>query len=241
MHSQALCFRCKKGGQRSGAGMVTAGLPVRGASQAVVSRERPPHPIPSPPQAHSCSLWTTSSLGLAPPKMAELGLATWLRGVATVRGLSWSRGLCARSSGGGKHSAVYQGVARRRPPAARLHVTIIPSVGSLKSILDPRRGGPSLKRLPIGGPVRRSPGRLPPRPPKKSSLKPVEGRGPQRIFYTPISKLIIQLCELFALHLKFLSLSSIRNFSEIKCTQNGFKCESAGQFQHWQTLLIVED
>ena len=101
MHSQALCFRCKKGGQRSGAGMVTAGLPVQGASQAVVSLERPPHPIPSPPQAHSCSLWTTSSLGLAPPKMAELGLATWLRGVATVRGLSWSRGLCALSSGEG--------------------------------------------------------------------------------------------------------------------------------------------
>lgn len=55
-----------------------------------------------------------------------------------------------------------------------LQVFAIPSVGSLKSILDPRRGGPSLKRLPIGGPVRRSPGRLPPLPPKKSSLKPKE-------------------------------------------------------------------
>lgn len=75
---------------------------------------------------------------------------------------------------GRKRSVVYKGVVRRRPPAARLCLTLIPSVGSLKSILDPRRGGPSLKRLPIGGPVRRSPGRLPPRPPKKSSLKPVE-------------------------------------------------------------------
>lgn len=51
------------------------------------------------PPAHSCSPFTTSSLGLAPPKIAELGLATWLRGVSTVRGLSWSLGRWALSSG----------------------------------------------------------------------------------------------------------------------------------------------
>lgn len=44
------------------------------------------------------SLGITSSLGLAPPKMAELGLATWLRGAATVRGFSCNLGLCALSS-----------------------------------------------------------------------------------------------------------------------------------------------
>lgn len=59
----------------------------------------------------------------------------------------------------------------------------LPSVGSLKSMEDPRRGGPSLKRpvppLPMEAPGgRRSPGRVPlPRPPKKSSsLNPEDGR-----------------------------------------------------------------
>lgn len=62
--------------------------------------------------------------------------------------------------------------------------TSLPSVGSLKSMEDPRRGGPSRKRpvppVPIKAPGgRRSPGRVPlPRPPKKSSsLNPEEGKG----------------------------------------------------------------
>lgn len=68
-----LCFRWKKGGQRAGAGAVTAGLLVR-RPPAVVSLCAPtPHSLPT--AAHSCSFWT-SSLGRAPPKMAELGLAT---------------------------------------------------------------------------------------------------------------------------------------------------------------------
>lgn len=63
------------------------------------------------------------------------------------------------------------------------HRRTLPSVGSLKSIEEPRRGGPSLKRpvppLPMEAPGgRRSPGRVPlPRPPKKSSsLNPEDGR-----------------------------------------------------------------
>lgn len=230
MHSQALCFRCKKGGQRSGAGMVTAGLPVRGASQAVVSLARPPHH--SLPTASSFLLLVNDFLsGPGSPEDGRVGVGYLIEGSCNCSRFKlepWS--LCS-FLWGRKRSVVYKGAVRRRPPAARLHLTLIPSVGSLKSILDPRRGGPSLKRLPIGGPVRRSPGRLPPRPPKKSSLKPVEGREPQRLFHTPASKLVMQLCELFALHFKF-SLSSIRNSSDIKCTQNRFKHESAGQFQH---------
>lgn len=60
-------------------------------------------------------LYQFSSLGLAPPKMAEFGLATWFRGSETVRGFNCSLGLCALSS----------------------------SEGSLKSV-EPPRGGPSL-------------------------------------------------------------------------------------------------
>lgn len=67
------------------------------------------------PVSYGLSLGITSSLGLAPPNMAELGLATWFNGAATVRGFSCSLGLCALSS----------------------------SEGSLKSS-GPPRGGPSL-------------------------------------------------------------------------------------------------
>lgn len=51
-------------------------------------------------------------------------------------------------SGGGKHS----GLLRRHekaPPAARLHVTIIPSVGSLKSILT-LKGRAISETFPLG-------------------------------------------------------------------------------------------
>lgn len=69
-------------------------------------RSRPPSlPLPPPSlpwpcglQSYGFSLGITSSRGFAPPKMAELGLATWLSGSETVRGFSCSRGRCARSS-----------------------------------------------------------------------------------------------------------------------------------------------
>lgn len=155
MHSQAPRFRGREWGAGRGQGAAGPwgwgrGPPGHCRRHLLAPRRTAPRRPRASTQAHSCSLWTTSSLGLAPPKIAELGLATWLRGVATVRGLSWSRGLCALSS----------------------------SVGSLKSMLGPRSGGPSLKRLPIGGPARRSPGRLPPLPPRKSSLKPLSSGPP---------------------------------------------------------------
>lgn len=63
------------------------------------------HPKPSlaPPPASRpavsyCLSLMISSRGLAPPKIFEFGLATWLSGSATVRGFSCSRGRCARSS-----------------------------------------------------------------------------------------------------------------------------------------------
>lgn len=151
MHSQALCFRFQRGQMPDGRNGKLQGWHSSRASHSVLSCVFSRLPIPSQHQTQSCS-FTTSSRGLAPPKIAEFGLATWLRGVPTVRGLSWSRGRCALSS----------------------------SVGSLKSMEDPRRGGPSRKRpLPIKAPGgRRSPGRVPlPRPPKKSSsLNPEEGK-----------------------------------------------------------------
>lgn len=51
--------------------------------------------------SYGLSLGMTSSRGLAPPKIAELGFATWFRGPATVLGFSCSRGRCARSSAAG--------------------------------------------------------------------------------------------------------------------------------------------
>lgn len=46
MHSQALCFRCERGGQRSGAGVVTAGLLVQGPSQLWSCSMSPCTPFP---------------------------------------------------------------------------------------------------------------------------------------------------------------------------------------------------
>lgn len=80
MHSQALCFRCKKGGQRSGAGMVTAGLPVRGASQAVVSRERPPHPHSLPTTSSFLLLVNDFLSGPGSPKDGRVGVGYLIEG-----------------------------------------------------------------------------------------------------------------------------------------------------------------
>lgn len=97
MHSQALCFRFQRGQIPDGRNGKLQGWHSSRASHSVLSCFFSRLPIPSQPQTQSCS-FTTSSRGLAPPKIAEFGLATWLRGVATVRGLSWSRGRCALSS-----------------------------------------------------------------------------------------------------------------------------------------------
>lgn len=97
MHSQALCFQFQRGQMPDGRNGKLQGWHSSRASHSVLSCFFSRLPIPSQPQAQSCS-FTTSSRGLAPPKIAEFGLATWLRGVATVRGLSWSRGRCALSS-----------------------------------------------------------------------------------------------------------------------------------------------
>lgn len=97
MHSQALYFRFQRGQIPDGRNGKLQGWHSSRASHSVLSCFFSRLPIPSQPQTQSCS-FTTSSRGLAPPKIAEFGLATWLRGVSTVRGLSWSRGRCALSS-----------------------------------------------------------------------------------------------------------------------------------------------
>lgn len=149
MHSQALCFRCKKGGQRSGAGMVTAGLPVRGPAR-LWSRSNAPTPH-SLPTASSFLLLVNDFLsGPGSPEDGRVGVGYLIEGRCDCSRFKlepWS--LC---------SFLFCGFSE---------VHIGPSKGRAISEATSHRG-----------PVRRSPGRLPPRPPKKSSLKPLSSGPP---------------------------------------------------------------
>lgn len=79
----------------------------RNASCGVLFKPLPLPPSQSPQGSlYGFSLVITSSRGFAPPKMAELGLATWFSGSETVRGFSWRRGRCARSSSDGSLKSV---------------------------------------------------------------------------------------------------------------------------------------
>lgn len=75
MHSQAQCFLFRDEGNeelRLDAGMATAGLMFHRVT-SLLSRA----PLcPSQLSAYSLAFSPASSLGLAPPKMAECGLAT---------------------------------------------------------------------------------------------------------------------------------------------------------------------